>query len=79
MGDNVALEFHGCFWHGCPACYSRQTFNEVNNMTMSDLYMRTVEKKKYLEENGYTYVEKWECELKKKKKLGEVCWIERIC
>ena len=46
---------------------------------MSDLYMRTVEKKKYLEENGYTYVEKWECELKKKKKLGEVCWIERIC
>ena len=64
-GDNVALEFHGCFWHGCPACYSRQTFNQVNNMTMSNPYMRTVEKKKYLEENGYTYVEKWECEFKK--------------
>ena len=64
-GENVALKFHGCSWHGCPACYSRQTFNQVNNMTMSDLYMRTVEKKKYLEENGYTYVEKWECEFKK--------------
>ena len=24
------LEFHGCFWHGCPKCYSRDTVNHVN-------------------------------------------------
>ena len=51
-GENVALECHECFWHGCPTCYSRQPFNQVNNITMSDLYMRTVEQKKYIEEYG---------------------------
>jgi len=24
-GQQVLLKYHGCFWHGCPRCYSRQT------------------------------------------------------
>jgi hypothetical protein len=31
-------------------------------MTMGDLYQRTIEKKRYLEGQGYVYVGKWECE-----------------
>jgi hypothetical protein len=31
-------------------------------MTMGDLYQRTMEKKRYLEGQGYIYVGKWECE-----------------
>jgi hypothetical protein len=31
-------------------------------MTMVDLYQRTIEKKRYLEGQGYVYVGKWECE-----------------
>jgi hypothetical protein len=34
----------------------------VNGMTMGDLYQRTIEKKRYLEDQGYVYVGKWECE-----------------
>lgn len=64
-GEKTAFEFHGCFWHGCPHCYSRQTLNPVCNMSMSELHMRTLEKKKYLELNGFKYVEKWECEFKR--------------
>jgi len=31
-------------------------------MTMGDLYQRTMEKKRYLEGQGYFHVGKWECE-----------------
>ena len=31
-------------------------------MTMGDLYQRTIEKKRYLEGQGYVYVGTWECE-----------------
>ena len=34
-------------------------------MTMSDLYMRTLDKKMYLQENGYKYICKWECDFKR--------------
>jgi hypothetical protein len=34
----------------------------VNGLTMGDLYQRTMEKKRYLEGQGYIYVGKWECE-----------------
>lgn len=37
-GKDVALEFHGCFWHGCPGCFSKTTVNPVNETTMGDLY-----------------------------------------
>lgn len=58
------LEFQGCFWHGCPKCYSPSTTNPVCDITMGDLYDRTKEKQIYLEEQGYTYTNIWECEFK---------------
>ncbi len=44
-GEKVVLEFHGDFWHGNPAKYSRSTINPVAQMTMGDLYDRTIEKR----------------------------------
>ena len=38
---------------------------------MSDLYQRTLDKKRYLEENGYNYVSKWECEFDQECKEDE--------
>ena len=63
-GQRVALEFHGCFWHGCPKCFSKTTVNPVSEQSMSDLYENTIEKKKFLESEGYTYECIWECEFK---------------
>ena len=61
-GQKYVLEFNGKFWHGCLHCYNTNTVNPVNGMTMGDLYQRTIEKKRYLEGQGYVYVGKWECE-----------------
>ena len=61
-GDKFALEFHGCFWHGCPKCFSKSTVNPVVETSMADLYARTIEKKQFLESRGYRYVSIWECE-----------------
>ncbi|XP_045211635.2 uncharacterized protein LOC123563108 [Mercenaria mercenaria] len=61
-GEKVVLEFHGDFWHGNPTKYSNSTVNPVRKLTMGELYQRTLDKKKYLGENGYTYVSIWESE-----------------
>ena len=56
----MVMEFHGDFWHGNPSKYSRSTVNPVNQMTMGELFDKTLEKKKYLIDQGYTYVSIWE-------------------
>ena len=64
-GEKIVLEFHGCFWHGCPRCFTETTINPVTEMSMADLYSRTKEKKQYIEAQGYTYVAMWECDFKR--------------
>ena len=63
-GQHTVLEFHGCFWHGCPKCYSRSTINPVVEISMADLYDKTLEKRRYLESEGFTYRCMWECDFK---------------
>ncbi|CAC5385639.1 unnamed protein product [Mytilus coruscus] len=64
-GEKVVLEYHGCFWHGCPKCYTQHTINTVNKFTMADLYHQTMEKKTHIEKQGYKYNCIWECEFDK--------------
>lgn len=63
--DKVVLEFHGDFWHGNPSKFSRSTVNPVNQLTMGELYDKTLEKRRYLEGLGYTYMSIWESEFDK--------------
>ena len=58
----VALEFHGCLWHGCPKCYARDTKNPVNGLSMAELYEKTLDKEHYLKKQGFTIITKWECD-----------------
>ena len=37
QGIEVALKFHGCFWHGRPRCFLRDTINPVCEITMAKL------------------------------------------
>ena len=41
---SIVLEFFGCFYHGCPACYPNRTEinKKRNGMSMHDLYTTTV-------------------------------------
>lgn len=51
------MEFHGDYWHGNPKCYSANIINKVVGMIMGDLYQRTLEKRRYLESSGCTYLQ----------------------
>ena len=66
VDDNrVLYQMHGYFWHGHDKCFSdRSCINPVNGMSMEDLYQRTMQHSKRLRSNGYTLVEKWECEFR---------------
>ncbi|WAQ93905.1 hypothetical protein MAR_006376 [Mya arenaria] len=56
------IVFHGCFWLGCPQCFSETTISPVRDMSMVDLYARTLEKKEFIEDNNYSYRSNLECE-----------------
>ena len=61
--SNTVLQFHGCFWHGCPRCFPiRNLRNTVNNKTFDELYLKTQQRTASLRAKGYTVVEKWSCE-----------------
>ena len=78
--ESIVMEFNGCFWHGCPKCFSRTTVNPVVQLSMADLYANTMEKKHYLESEGYSYVCIWECEFKKELENNAAmkCYIENL-
>ena len=59
-GEKIVLEFHGDFWHGNPTKFSRSTVNPVNQMTMGVVFDKTLEKRRFLESQGYTYRFIWE-------------------
>jgi hypothetical protein len=69
--EEVVLEFHGCFWHGCPKCFSKKTMNPVTDTTMDELYSRTMEKKDFIEKQGFKYECKWECDFKQELKQND--------
>ena len=54
--------FLGCMYHGCPACYDKQTFNTMLNKTMGDLYRETERWIERVKTCGYMYSIMWECQ-----------------
>jgi len=35
---NTIYEFHGCVYHGCPKCFTPETFNSIKQQTMGYIY-----------------------------------------
>ena len=62
---NTVYEFQGCFWHGCPRCYTEDRINPVNQRDMLELQRTTERKNQRTCDLGYTLVEVYECELRK--------------
>lgn len=63
--NNVGYEFHGCYFHGCPKCYSPSTFNSVRQLTMRTIYSAHCKRIEYLKSQLSSLVEIWECEYAK--------------
>ena len=62
---NCIYEFHGCFWHGCP-CKNRP-LDEDDAKMLEERYNKTLEREKFIREQGYNLIVIWECEWNKKK------------
>ena len=55
----TAYEFDGCLFHGHHLCYPAHMKNPFNELTMKELYEKTLEKRRYLEERGIKVVHMW--------------------
>ena len=63
----TAYQFHGCFWHGCPKCYTDpEETNPKNNKTMATLLADTKKHTTYLRRH-VKVVEMWECDWKRER------------
>ncbi len=57
---NKIYEFNGDYYHGNPSKFKHDEINKKCNKTYGELYLKTIEKKEYLEKFGYEVVSIWE-------------------
>jgi hypothetical protein len=60
-------EFHGCMYHGCPKCFSPETFNSLKQLTMKSVNGRHNKRMTKIRElmPSFKIEEIWECEFNK--------------
>ena len=62
---HTLMQFHGCYWHGCPKINCHVTAN-ITDQKWLDTKQQKFEKTKrttaYLKSKGYEVLEMWECE-----------------
>ena len=62
-GLEHAVEFYGCWFHGCPECYPRDRDKLViMNKTMTRRHQETVQRASKIREMGFVLHEMWSCE-----------------
>lgn len=66
-GRKVAVFLHGCFWHRCPHCDLPMPKANTDYWTskFARNQARDERNRRALEEQGWTVVTVWECQLKK--------------
>ena len=70
---NLAIEFYGCFWHGCSMCVKDMTsLHPVRKITYECLRESTFERENVLRRNGFEVEHIWECEWREEKKKDSV-------
>ena len=67
--DNTVYEYNGCFYHACPRHYPHdQTINSVTCMTMGEIRQRDFKRLRYIRDQGYNVIVKWECEFEQERR-----------
>ena len=62
-GQKHALEFNGCYYHGCPKCYPHaRNKTRVGNKTLSQRFSNTLRKADQLKELGFKVHTMWSCD-----------------
>ena len=70
---NTVYEFQGCFWHGCPKCYTSDKINPMNQRDMTELQRTTAVKNEKITSLGYNLVEVYECDIQKDTAFKKYC------
>lgn len=60
--NSIIYEFHGCFFHGCPRCFSSETFNPRKQKLMGSIFHQHKNRISFLKKKCKKLVEIWECE-----------------
>jgi len=66
---DVALEFYGCHWHGCPKCHQeceRRTKTLCHFKTLQQRYEETMIREERLKQQGFVLKTMWACEYAQK-------------
>ena len=63
----TVYEFLGCWYHGCPECYSPEKTHSWKQVPMKELYQEFIKRKEVFEKNGFIMIYKWECKWNKEK------------
>lgn len=61
---SICLNFHGCYWHGCPKHFplNRDKVFRNTNESLDDRLERTRRVSQKIKSLGYHLIEKWECD-----------------
>ena len=65
---NTLYEYYGDYWHGNLQVYKPNKINKMNKMTFAELNKITLEREKFIKDNGYHIVSIWESDWNKLKK-----------
>lgn len=63
------FEFEGCYYHGCPRCFTYQRDTPLHkdpSETLNSKYDTTQAKNERLRSLGYEVIEMWECDFKRR-------------
>ncbi len=68
--SKTIYEFYGCYYHGCPRCFTQGSFNKQRQLLQSTIYKKHVDRIKNLKEKNkdHVFIEMWECDFNKLKK-----------
>jgi G:T-mismatch repair DNA endonuclease (very short patch repair protein) len=72
-GKKIALEYDGCYWHGCKDCFNPGDINPHLNKTYAGLRRKTLIKKLKLLELGFMMISVRECDYKKNPNYYGIC------
>ena len=70
----TVYEFNGCFYHGCPTCFPKRDAKHPkhDNTSMRQIYEKTLQRNRAIENEGYNLITIWECEWNHQKLAPEV-------
>ena len=58
--NGTVYEFYGCWYHGCPDCFPKDTVHPLRKLPMGQIYEETVRRQSHLERLGHQVETIWE-------------------